>query len=116
MNRKGRPELLPEVAVEYRKLFQAARGIVDVRVTSAVPLTAADRERLAAVVRSRTGLVARLLEQVDPAVLGGLVVRVRDGKFDTTLQSKLERLHGALLERASTEIIQSRSPAPEVKQ
>jgi F-type H+-transporting ATPase subunit delta len=115
LNRKGRPDLLPEVAIAYRKALQTARGIVDVTVTSAVALSDADRVRVREAVKRRTGLSARLIERVDSGLLGGLVVRVRDGKFDTTLKTKLERLHTALLERASNEIIQSRSQAPEVK-
>ncbi|MBP1642414.1 MAG: synthase delta subunit [Acidobacteria bacterium] len=115
LNRKGRPDLLPEVALAYRSALQAARGIVDVTVTSAVALSTADRERVRETVKRRSGLTARLIERVDPELLGGLVVRVRDSKFDTTLKTKLERLHTALLERASNEIIQSRSQPPEVK-
>jgi F-type H+-transporting ATPase subunit delta len=115
LNRKGRPALLPEVAGAYRRALQAARGIVDVTVTSPVPLTAADRERVSDVIKRRTGLTARLIERVDAGLLGGLVVQVRDGKYDTTIKRKLERLHTALLERASNEIIQSRSQSSEVK-
>ena len=84
-------------------------------MTSPVALSTADRERVRETVKRRTGLTARLIERVDPGLLGGLVVRVRDAKFDTTLKTKLERLHTALLERASNEIIQSRSQPPEVK-
>lgn len=115
LNRKGRPDLLPEVAAAYRGALQSARGIVDVTVTTAVPLSEADRERVRAAVHRRTGLTARLVERLDPGVLGGLVVRVRDGKLDTTLRTKLARLHDALLERASNEIIQSRNQPSEVK-
>lgn len=115
LNRKGRPDLLPEVALAYRAALQRARGIVEVAVTSAAPLAAADRERLRAVVGRRTGRTARLLERVDAGLLGGLVLRVEDAKYDTSLKTQLARLHTALLERASNEIIQSRNPAPEVK-
>lgn len=115
LNRKGRPDLLPEVAAAYRRALQEARSVVDVAVTSAVPLSEADRERVRVAVHRRSGLTARLIERVDKGLLGGLVLRVRDGKLDTTLKTKLERLHTALLERASNEIIQSRSQSSEVK-
>jgi F-type H+-transporting ATPase subunit delta len=115
LNRKGRPDLLPEVAVAYRRALQTARGEIDVTVTSAVPLPAAAHERVRAAVRQRTGLSARLLERIDPGVLGGLVVRVGDTQLDTTLETKLERLQAALNERASNEIIQGRSLSSEEK-
>jgi F-type H+-transporting ATPase subunit delta len=113
LNRKGRAGLLGAVARQYRAALQAARGVVDVAVTSAVALDDAGRERVRAAVAKRTGLQPRLVEKVDPSLLGGLVVRVGDAKYDTSLSTKLERMRHALLERATSEIIQGRTGTPE---
>jgi F-type H+-transporting ATPase subunit delta len=113
LNRKGRPGLLGAVARQYRALLQAARGVVDVDVRSAVPLDDAGRERVRGAIRKRTGLEPRLIERVDPSLLGGLVVRVGDAKYDTSLSNQLERVRHALLERATSEIIQGRTGTPE---
>lgn len=115
LERKGRIELLPAVARAYRAALQEARGIVDVEVVSAVPLDDSQRNRVAAAVRKRSGLAARLVERVDPALLGGLVVRVRDTKFDSSLGARLERTRHALLERATREIIEGRNRSSEEK-
>lgn len=115
LDRKGRSGLLPAVARAYRAALQAARGIVDVEVVSVAPLGGAERERVAAAVRRRTGLEARLIERIDPSLLGGLVVRVRDSKFDSSLRTRLERMRHALLERATREIIQDRTQPSEEK-
>jgi F-type H+-transporting ATPase subunit delta len=87
--------------------------VVDVDVRSAVPLDDAGRERVRGAVRKRTGLEPRLIERVEPSLLGGLVVRVGDVKFDTSLSNQLERMRQALLERATSEIIQGRTGTPE---
>lgn len=113
LNRKGRPGLLGAVARQYRAALQAARGVVDVDVRSAVPLDDAGRERVRGAIRKRTGLEPRLIERVDPSLLGGLVVRVGDAKYDTSLSNQLERMRHALLERATSEIIQGRTGTPE---
>lgn len=115
LDRKGRAGLLPAVARAYRAALQAARCIVDVEVVSVAPLGPAERERVAAAVRRRTGLEARLIERIDPSLLGGLVVRVRDSKFDSSLRTRLERMRHALLERATREIIQGRTQLSEEK-
>lgn len=115
LDRKGRSGLLPEVARAYRAALQASRGIVDVEVVSVAPLGGAERERVAAAVRRRTGLEARLIERIDPSLLGGLVVRVRDSKFDSSLRTRLEKMRHALLERATHEIIQGRTQPSEEK-
>lgn len=111
LNRRGRLQLFAAIAAAYREVFQQARHVLDVHVESAVPLDGAQRDRLRELTRRLTGHEARLLERVEPELLGGLVVRVRDRKFDTTLRRKLGRLHLQLTERASREIIQARGPA-----
>ena len=111
LNRRGRLQLFAAIAEAYREIYQDARHVLDVHVESAVPLDAAQRDRLRDLTRRLTGHEARLLERVEPELLGGLVVRVRDRKFDTTLRRKLGRLHLQLDERASREIIQARGPA-----
>lgn len=113
LSRRGRPELLRAIAKAYRAVLQRERRILDVRVASAVPLDEALRERIGKAVRDRTGFTARLIESVDPALIGGLVLRLRDWKFDSTMKRSLERLHAALLERASNEIIRGAGSAPE---
>lgn len=113
VNRRGRADLLPEIAKAYRSIYQRERKILDVRVASAVPLDDVLRGRIRSAVKGRTGFDARLLEQVEPELIGGLVLRLRDWKFDSSLKRSLERLHAALLERASNEIIRGGSTAPE---
>ncbi len=109
MRRKGRLALVPEVAETFRREHQAARGIVDVHVVSAVPLSPALKERLAAAVDRHTGRRSHLVETVDPDILGGLVVRVGDEKIDTSVARELSRLGGALLARASSEILSGKA-------
>ena len=50
-------------------------------------------------------------ERVEPGLLGGLVVRAHDRKFDTSLRSKLDRLRDQLSQRTSQEIILARGRA-----
>ena len=45
-----------------------------------------------------------LVESVDPALLGGLVVRIDDEKFDGSVARELARLEETLLARASHEL------------
>jgi F-type H+-transporting ATPase subunit delta len=104
MNRKGRSGLLPAVAATYREAHDVLRQRVEVRVTSALPLTAAQRERLAAAVEAATGRQPSLEERVDPAILGGLVVQLGDRKADASLATRLKNLSAALLARASRQL------------
>lgn len=92
-----RQGLIPLIADEYDTLHDAAQGIVHARVT--VARAAADDEvamigaRLSAIVGK--SVVPHL--QVDPSVLGGVVVRLGDTVMDGSVRRKL-----ALLRRRMT--------------
>jgi len=111
LNARRRLSLFPAVAEAFRKLFQRSRKVLDVHVETAVPLSPEQRAALVELTMKLTGSRANLFEKVEPGLHGGLVVRVRDRKFDTSLRSKLDRFRGLLSQRASQEIILARGQA-----
>ena len=83
---------LPEIADRFEELKAEAQNVADVRVVSAVELNDAQRERLAGALRKRLARDVRLHCTVDPALIGGAVVRAGDMLIDGSLVSRLERL------------------------
>lgn len=108
INRKGRLGLLPLIAEAYRREHQALAGVVDVHVETAVELTESLRERLRRTADKLTGKRTNLIEKVDPTLLGGLVVRVDDEKFDASVARSLALLGARLAERATHEILKAK--------
>ncbi len=104
INRKGRLGLLPAIIAAYRGEYRQLRGVVDARVTTAVPLSPALRDSLARAIASFTGKQPELVERVDPALLGGLVVEVAGEKIDTSLATRLHGVGAALAERSALEL------------
>ena len=104
LNRKERLGLLRGVAETYRLAHQEMRGLIDVHVVTAAPLTKKLRGKLREITTAYTGKQARLVETVDEAIIGGMIVRVGDEKFDTSVSSRLKRLSASLAERASHEV------------
>ncbi|MBI2871761.1 MAG: F0F1 ATP synthase subunit delta [Chloroflexi bacterium] len=89
-------ELLPSVAAQYQELLFRRRGRERAEVVSAVPLNrrqeAQIRARLERLLRKEVVLTTR----VDPAVVGGLVVRVGDKVLDGSVRARLESMKQAL--------------------
>lgn len=83
---------LPEIARLFIALKDEAEGVVDVTVTAASAVAPAEQAALAASLEKRFGRRVRLQTAVDPALLGGAVVRAGDLVIDGSLQSRLERL------------------------
>jgi len=92
----GRMAWLPEIAAEYEALRAEAENIVDVQLTSAVELDAAQRESFVASLRKRLGRDVRLHCDTDEKLLGGAVIRAGDLVIDGSLSGRLERLAGAV--------------------
>jgi F-type H+-transporting ATPase subunit delta len=90
--RRRRLELLPGIAREYRALYDRNAGIVEATATSAAELdqreVTALRERLEKI----TGARVELRLAVDPALLGGVQVRMGDQLLDGSVRGRLERL------------------------
>jgi ATP synthase F1 delta subunit len=93
---RGRAGALPRVSEEYARQLNAHRGVVMATVTSAVPLTddetAAIRSRVEAMAGSRVELHA----EVNPDLIGGLTIQVRDRLLDASIRGRLERLRDQL--------------------
>lgn len=93
---RGRMSLLDAIATTYGQLWNAARGVLPAEATSAVPL---GEEQLAAVQRAlgrATGRDVELSTAIDPAVLGGLLVRVGGQVYDGTVRGRLRALRERL--------------------
>jgi F-type H+-transporting ATPase subunit delta len=91
-----RSAALSAVIGSYEALSAAHRGVVSAQVTTAVPLSAAQAKGLAAALRLSLGKDPEIETRVDPAILGGLKVRVGSRLYDASLKSKLDSLKFAL--------------------
>lgn len=100
MIRRGRIHELPQLAAEFRRLDNAQRGITEATATAAAPLTKDERRVLTQRLEQMTGGEVELAVEVDPSLLGGLVVRVGDRMIDGSVRGRLERLRNQLVSGA----------------
>lgn len=88
----GRLAALPQVAAQYAALRAEVENTVDVTVTSAMPLTAEQSDKLVQALSRRLRRTVRLSATVDPSLIGGAVVRAGDLVIDGSLRGRVERL------------------------
>ena len=100
MLRRGRIRELPRLAAEFRRLDNASQGITVATATSASPLSPDEIQAITERMEQFTGGRVELDIQVDPSLLGGLVVRVGDRLIDGSVRSRLERLRNQLVSGA----------------
>lgn len=89
---------LPAMITAFKAMAAQKRGEIGAEVTSAVALTPAQQEALAASLKEKLGLNVKLTTSVDPSLLGGLIVKVGSKMIDTSLKTKLNALKYAMKE------------------
>ena len=77
---------------EYERLWAEANKVLPVQVTSAIALDEATTESIGQSIGSSTGRKVTLSAEVDPDILGGIVVRVGNSILDASIRSRLEQL------------------------
>lgn len=87
---------LPQVAQAFGALLAARRGQQTAHVTSAHPLSDTQRAQLSARLTEAGFSGVKLSEQVDPSILGGLILRIGSRLYDNSIKSKLQRLQYAM--------------------
>ena len=88
--------LLPRVLAGLERLATAGPSARLATVTSAVQLDQETRQQVERSVRGRYGGDLQVSYEVDPQVIGGLLIRVGDQVIDGTVAARLRELDGAL--------------------
>lgn len=101
LNHHDRLGVIRPIVAAFQELYERRHQQVPVQVRSAVPLTDEERGRLVADIKAVSGVDPLLQETVDPDILGGLIVRVRDWVYDASVRSRLEAVKNQLIERSS---------------
>ena len=87
---------LPRVTEAFRQMAATHRGETSAEVTSAHPLDEDQLAALRAKLRARVGRDVSVHAKVDPAILGGLIVRVGAQMIDGSIRTKLNTLATAM--------------------
>ena len=85
------------VVLEEQEIEQAEAGALTALVTSALPLTEDEQKVVTSGLAEELGQVPAIEFKVDPAILGGLVLKVGDKVIDGSVGGRLEALRESLV-------------------
>jgi F-type H+-transporting ATPase subunit delta len=95
---KGKLKTAGQISEEYNNLLNKYYGIRNAEVTTAIPLEAAEKEKLGKQLEELVGAKISLNVQVNPEILGGFVARIDDSLIDGSIRNRLEMLKKRLAE------------------
>ena len=85
-------ELLNDVALQFNALYDELNGIEVAKVTTAVPMTAELETKVLAKIASFSNKKITIQNIVDPAIIGGFILRIGDKQYNASVANSLQNL------------------------
>jgi F-type H+-transporting ATPase subunit delta len=102
--RHGRQQFLRAVFRAFREMNDARVGQVRVEVSTPTKLDAGVSSRLAESLQKSLGLRPIFEEKIEPALIGGVMLRVGDTVYDASVATQLEKIRTQMIDRTVHEI------------
>ncbi|HSG69177.1 MAG TPA: ATP synthase F1 subunit delta [Planctomycetaceae bacterium] len=102
--RKDRLSLLPLILQESILRNEILQGKQRVQVTTATDLSPAQREQVRQSLQAKLPFEPIIEAQTDPTLIGGMVIRVKDTIYDSSVKSQMKLLRERLRQRSLHEI------------
>lgn len=106
LNNRRRSGLVRAMARCVQLRMEARHQQQEITVRSAVPLTDESRRRIQEVASQRIGKEVLLIEELDPTLIGGMVLQINDVQIDASVSNHLLSIWKRLRDRATVEVHQ----------
>ena len=84
--------MLQSIAKQYALIYDFDKHVKEAKVTTAIPLTKEVEETVLAKIVALTGEKANLVNEINPNILGGFILRVGDVQYDASISNYLNEL------------------------
>jgi F-type H+-transporting ATPase subunit delta len=92
ITKNRRESLLPEIAGSFEMLVKEHRGIVPIKLISAIKLNETTKETILAKIESSVKGQLEVTEEIDESLIGGFIVRMGDVQIDASVSSQFNNL------------------------
>lgn len=107
--RHDRLDLLPWILQESRQRHEIRSGRQRVQIVTATDIPQAVRDRIRDMLAASLPFEPVIESRTDPSLLGGMIIRVGDTVYDSSLRTRLHELRGRLYQRTLHEIQSGRN-------
>ena len=94
---KGRFSLIHEVAMSFKRISDEAKNEAAVEIKTAVPISAEAERAVVLRLEKMTGIKITVKKEVDPSIIGGVFVRMKNKILDGSVQNKIQSLKRELV-------------------
>jgi F-type H+-transporting ATPase subunit delta len=90
---------IPGICRNFIGLVRADQGILPASVTTTVKLSRATFEQIRISLVKETGKKIELTEKINPAIIGGIILRIEDQQYDGSIATQLKKIKEAMLSK-----------------
>ena len=88
--------LLDQVVSEYKNILDSKTDVIQVKCTTAVSMDDQLRQAVRVKLEKELNTAVSLVENVDPSILGGIVLEIRGDRYDAPTRAQLMNVKEAL--------------------
>ncbi|WP_298222232.1 ATP synthase F1 subunit delta [Flavobacterium sp.] len=96
LHENKRFEILSAIASEYNRQFDEMNGMEKATVTTAIPMDAALEAKVLAKILTFSNKKVIIENIVDPAIIGGFILRIGDQQYNASVANRLQVLQREL--------------------
>ncbi len=97
--KNGRAELLPQITKDFRGRFEIHKGVLRMRLISAVALDDALKSEIKSAIKTDKWNDIIFEEEINPEIIGGYILRTDYIQFDAGVKSQLEDIKNSFLNK-----------------
>lgn len=97
--RHKRENYLEVIGLIYGKLYRKLKRMIQIDLYTAQPVEPETKRRLQELLQVKEGLQIELAEHIDPALIGGFILRTDGERLDASIASQLRRFRQQLTYR-----------------
>jgi F-type H+-transporting ATPase subunit delta len=97
---KGRIGEIDEIAREFERLCAEEEGVLKLEMTTAVELSDEEAGGIVGQIERASGRTVEATRDVDPDLVGGIVLQIGSLRLDSSIRGRLERLRQELTTRS----------------
>ena len=88
--------LFPEIAKEYRTIYNESRNILEAEAVSAAPLSPSQLSAIKEKLEKKTGKTVTVANTIDKSILSGVILRYMGIQLDGSLGARLSQIEKSL--------------------
>lgn len=89
---KNRYEIIADIIIPYREMYNIYKNIAEVTITTAVKIDEPMQQKLIGFVKHKINGEIQIINKIDKSIIGGFIINYLDYQYDRSVRNELKSL------------------------